>query len=108
MCFAIDSPDSLKNIEQKWAPEIKQHCPGVPFILIGNKKDLRNDSEKTGMKIKQEHVRTEQGQNVAANIGAQIYLECSAKTKEGVNYVFEKATRFTRLPKKKNTGCYLQ
>ena len=108
MCFAIDSHDSLENIEQKWAPEIKLHCPGVPFILIGNKKDLRNDSDKTGMKIKQEHVKTEQGQNVATNIGAQIYLECSAKTKEGVNYVFEKATRLTLLRKKKKPSCFLQ
>ena len=43
MCFSIDSPDSLENIPEKWAPEVKHFCHNVPIILVGNKKDLRND-----------------------------------------------------------------
>uniref|UniRef100_A0A674HE99 Ras homolog family member C n=1 Tax=Taeniopygia guttata TaxID=59729 RepID=A0A674HE99_TAEGU len=43
MCFSIDSPDSLENIPEKWTPEVKHFCPNVPIILVGNKKDLRND-----------------------------------------------------------------
>ncbi|XP_016120419.1 transforming protein RhoA-like, partial [Sinocyclocheilus grahami] len=43
MCFSIDSPDSLENITEKWTPEVKHLCPSVPIILVGNKKDLRND-----------------------------------------------------------------
>jgi hypothetical protein len=30
---------------QQWAPEVKHFCPGVPIILIGCKKDLRDDPE---------------------------------------------------------------
>ena len=26
MCFSIDSPDSLKNVEKKWMPEVKLFC----------------------------------------------------------------------------------
>ena len=26
-------------------PEISHHCPGVPFVLVGNKIDLRDDPE---------------------------------------------------------------
>ena len=44
MCFSVDSPDSLENIPEKWTPEVKHFCPNVPIILVGNKKDLRNDS----------------------------------------------------------------
>jgi len=95
MCFGIDSPDSFKNIEQKWSPEITHHCPRVPVILIGNKKDLRNDVEtkKYLMSMRQEPIKTEQGQAMAQKIGANMYLECSAKTKEGVQVLFETATR---------------
>lgn len=35
LCFAIDSPDSLENIEDKWARELDYFCPGVPVILVG-------------------------------------------------------------------------
>ena len=27
MCFAIDSPDSLVNVEKKWMREVKLFCP---------------------------------------------------------------------------------
>lgn len=51
----------------------------MPIILVGNKKDLRND-EKTRMelaKVKQSPVTTEQGKAKANQIGAYGYVECS-------------------------------
>merc|ERR1711976_701053 len=45
MCFSIDSPDSLENIPEKWVPEVKHFCPNIPIVLVGNKKDLRNDEQ---------------------------------------------------------------
>ena len=64
---------------------MKHFCPNVPIVLVGNKKDLRNDeaTKKELMKMKQEPVRSEEGRNMADKIGAVGYLECSAKTKEG-------------------------
>ena len=41
ICFSIDSPDSFRNITDKWVPEVNHHCPNVPIILVGNKMDLR-------------------------------------------------------------------
>ncbi|CAF1044939.1 unnamed protein product [Rotaria sp. Silwood1] len=103
MCFAIDSPDSLENIPEKWTPECKHFCPNVPIVLVGNKKDLRNDetTKRELMKMKQEPVRSEAGRNMAEKIGAVGYLECSAKTKEGVREVFEYAARAALARKKK-------
>ncbi|XP_075430191.1 rho-related GTP-binding protein RhoA-A-like isoform X2 [Ascaphus truei] len=46
MCFSIASPDSLRNIPEKWTPEVKHFYPNVPIILVGNKKDLRNDEQR--------------------------------------------------------------
>ncbi|KAH9512717.1 guanine nucleotide-binding protein Rho [Biomphalaria pfeifferi] len=108
MCFSIDSPDSLENIPEKWTPEVRHFCPNVPIILVGNKKDLRNDesTKRELMKMKQEPVRPEEGRAMAEKINAYSYLECSAKTKEGVREVFETATRAAlQVKKKKKGGC---
>lgn len=106
MCFSIDSPDSLENIPEKWTPEVKHFCPNVPIILVGNKKDLRNDPNtiRELQKMKQEPVKNDEGRAMADKIGAMAYLECSAKTKEGVRAVFETATRSALLVKKKKHG----
>jgi len=95
MCFSIDNPDSLQNIPEKWSPEVKHFCPKVPIILVGNKKDLRNDehTKRELARMKQTPVKTEDGAAVATLINANCYLECSAKTREGVREVFYAATK---------------
>ncbi|KAF7254678.1 Rho-related GTP-binding protein RhoC, partial [Varanus komodoensis] len=111
MCFSIDSPDSLENIPEKWTPEVKHFCPNVPIILVGNKKDLRNDehTRRELAKMKQEPVKPEEGRDMANRINAFGYLECSAKTKDGVREVFEMATRAALQVRKnkKRKGCPL-
>ncbi|XP_077073807.1 rho-related GTP-binding protein RhoB-like [Siphateles boraxobius] len=95
VCFSVNSPDSLENIPEKWVPEVKHFCPNVPIILVANKKDLRSDHNVRSelSRMKQQPVRTEDGHAMAARIGACDYMECSAKTKEGVREVFEAAAR---------------
>ncbi|XP_060567607.1 transforming protein RhoA-like [Ruditapes philippinarum] len=109
MCFSVDNVDSLENISEKWAPEVKHFCPNVPIVLVGTKNDLRTD-EATRLelaKTKQEVVKVEDGRAMAARIGAFSYLECSARTNDGVREVFEEATRAALLgkKKKKKTKC---
>ena len=73
------------------------------ILLVGNKKDLRND-EKTKRELsvmKQEPLKYDEGRAMAEKIGATNYMECSAKTKEGVREVFEAATRAAMNKKKK-------
>jgi len=103
MCFSIDSPDSLENIPEKWTPEVKHFCPNVPIILVGNKKDLRNDQNtiRELSKMKQEPVPVGQAKEMAEKVGAFASLECSARTKDGVREVFETATRAALQTKKK-------
>ncbi|CAO3650983.1 unnamed protein product [Cunninghamella blakesleeana] len=43
ICFAVDSPDSLENVQEKWISEVLHFCQGLPIVLVGCKKDLRND-----------------------------------------------------------------
>ncbi|MEJ1285804.1 ras homolog family member A [Cricetulus griseus] len=110
MCFSIDSPDSLENIPEKWTPEVKHFCPNVPIILVGNKKDLRNDehTRRELAKMKQEPVKPEEGRDMANRIGAFGYMECSAKTKDGVREVFEMATRAALQARRTTTRDYTE
>lgn len=66
---------------------------------MGLKKDLREDPmAKEEMRKKSMNFTTEsEGNNVAREIGARKYLECSSLTGEGVDDVFEAATRAALL-----------
>ena len=106
MCFSVDSHDSLENIHAKWVPEVQHFCPNVPFLLIATKKDLRNDPaiKQVLMREKLEVIRPEQGKAMAEKVGAYAYLECSAKTREGVREVFITATRAALQKKGRRKG----
>lgn len=94
IAFALDAPDSLDNVSAKWIEEVRSLCgSSVPVVLVGCKKDLRDAGAHSGAKF----VTTEQGQRIALEIGARAYHECSALMNEGVDEVFEKATRLSML-----------
>ncbi|PPQ74150.1 hypothetical protein CVT26_007151 [Gymnopilus dilepis] len=128
ICFAVDSPDSLDNVQEKcvtrsaqlasachvrmreWISEVMHFCAGLPIILVGCKKDLRRDPRviEELRKTSQRPVTPEEGMAVAQKIGAKHYLECSAKTGEGVREVFQYATRAALLSRgkgKKHSHC---
>lgn len=105
MCFAVDLPDSLENIHAKWVPEVQHFCPNVPFLLIATKKDLRNDPAN---KSSGDIIRMDIGRAMSEKVGAYAYLECSAKTREGVREVFDAATRAALAKRsKRRKGCTL-
>lgn len=106
ICFAVDSPDSLDNVQEKWISEVMHFCAGLPIILVGCKKDLRRDPRviEELRKTSQRPVTPEEGMAVASKIGAKHYLECSAKSGEGVREVFQYATRAALLTRKRGGG----
>ena len=82
LCYSIVSPSSLDNCKQKWKPEITHYCPGAHIVLVGLKKDLRNDQEIVmRLSEKRQHpITTEEGQKMAKEFNAAFHIECSAKT----------------------------
>jgi Rho family protein len=93
----------------QWVEEATERCPGVPIILVGLKKDLREDPLAIEeMRKKSQHfVGYREGSEIAHDIGARKYLECSSLTGEGVDDVFEAATRAALLTfeKSESSGC---
>lgn len=96
ICFSIVSPPSFDNVKAKWFPEIEHHAPSVPIILVGTKLDLREDKatmDSLGQK-RMEPVSYEQALQVAKEIRAHKYLECSALTQRNLKSVFDEAIRW--------------
>lgn len=86
ICYSISSRTSYDNILSKWWPEVRNHMPGAPIVLVGTKSDLRvQGSEK--------FVTTAEGKKMKHKIKAYALVECSAKRKENLHEVFEEAVR---------------
>ncbi|KAI5301392.1 Rho GTPase [Ascosphaera pollenicola] len=120
LCYSVDSPESLENIEYKWVNEIADHCPNAKIVLVALKCDLREEidekddsntsTEATPMMSPEasSHLTTtptqsgvdasrivsyNQGLDMAKKISALRYLECSAKRNRGVKEAFTEAAR---------------
>ena len=65
----------------------------MPYLLVGLKTDLRADPTALALLSAQgiTPVTEEQGQRIAAEIGARRYVECSARSEVGVQAVFQAA-----------------
>lgn len=97
ICFSVDSPVSLESVTEKWVPEVRHFCGQCPIILVACKKDLRSDPN-VAERLKVEGMKpvtTEMGKQVAGQVKANAYMECSAKTREGVSELFVHAARLS-------------
>ncbi|EFI27268.1 neuronal RhoA GEF protein [Coprinopsis cinerea okayama7 len=106
ICFSVGWEVSLECVEEKligrvliihtchsqWIGTINHFgLTDIPILLVGCQRDLRsNQNEREAMKNSGERfVRPEQATGVAQRINAMSYLECSAKTWEGVREVLD-------------------
>ncbi|CAG8728640.1 41922_t:CDS:2 [Gigaspora margarita] len=93
ICFSIALPASFENVKDKWLPEVHHHCPGIPYLIFGTQIESRNDPlviEKLSRQ-KMSPVTSKQGENLAQELGAVKYVECSALTQKGLKTVFDEA-----------------
>ena len=40
ICYSVDDPLSLENVESIWKPELARWIPEAPLILVGTKCDV--------------------------------------------------------------------
>eukprot|EP00924_Labyrinthula_sp_SR-Ha-C_P004473 snap_masked-scaffold_1-processed-gene-1.28-mRNA-1 protein AED:0.32 eAED:0.32 QI:0/-1/0/1/-1/1/1/0/194 len=84
LCFSVVNDKSFENLKTVWIPEIRHHAPNTPFLVVGCKEDLRENSfGKEGVQS------SEWYQQEAKNFGAIDYIECSSKAMSNISYVFE-------------------
>ena len=93
LCFSLVSRASYENVQYRWLPEVRLHCPGAKIILVGLKQDLRGDAEvlRTLRSKGHEPISSDDGLQLATKIGASRYVECSALTQKGLKTVFDEA-----------------
>ncbi|ELR11795.1 uncharacterized protein ACA1_362820 [Acanthamoeba castellanii str. Neff] len=96
LCFSVVSShhDSFEGVKQRWKDELRVHGGDKPFLLIGTKIDLRDDPHTCDelQKSQLTPITTEQGRQLAREVGAEGYYECSAKKHIGLKEVFAAAT----------------
>ncbi|KZF21468.1 hypothetical protein L228DRAFT_153866 [Xylona heveae TC161] len=94
ICFSVTSPPSFENVKEKWLPEVRHHCPGVPCLIVGTQIDLRDDPavrEKLA-KQKMAPIEKQDAINMAKRLdGVVKYVECSALTQRNLKDVFDEA-----------------
>ncbi|CAG8832995.1 12582_t:CDS:2, partial [Gigaspora margarita] len=105
ICFSVVSPDSFDNLKEKWFPEMQHFCPGIPFLIIGTKIDLRDDPLEIRWlsRYDQRPITSEEGRKLAQKLGAIKYVECSARTQRSVENVFDETISALKSLNKKPT-----
>lgn len=86
VCFAVDNPVSLENLVDRWIPEITVYGKGLPFLVVGLKKDKRTSQNLT------DSAETRQ---LSLRLGAAGYVECSARDGVNIEQVFAEALAAT-------------
>ena len=92
---SASTPRLARERQGQMGRRARERCIGVPIILVALKKDLREDplAQEEMRKKSWKFVSTKEGNDMREMIGARKYLECSSLTGDGVDDVFEAATR---------------
>eukprot|EP00004_Rigifila_ramosa_P005926 TRINITY_DN1658_c0_g1_i1.p2 TRINITY_DN1658_c0_g1~~TRINITY_DN1658_c0_g1_i1.p2 ORF type:complete len:217 (-),score=64.71 TRINITY_DN1658_c0_g1_i1:62-658(-) len=109
LCVSLTSPASVENARQLWAPELRHHAPRTPVVLVGTKADARDELVRrgragSGQSGSVRAMTEEQGRQLAKELGAVAYVECSALTQVGVKAVFDTAIKTVLAPKEPKSG----
>lgn len=98
ICFSVVNPSSYENVKTQWVPELKvgggdavavvpwrvdskllqHHCQSAHTIIVGTKTDLRSDPSRKPADA--EPFTKEDGERLAKDVDARMYVECSSFT----------------------------
>lgn len=99
LCFDVMSPSSLENVSAKWVPELQHYASNTPILLVGLKIDMRDEpnlsrtEQKTDWLSSFEPAITRHHEDIKYLLDSKevaAYMECSAKTQQGLKDVFDK------------------
>ncbi|KAG9467881.1 rho-related GTP-binding protein RhoH [Eleutherodactylus coqui] len=88
VCFSVANHASFLNVRNKWIAEVKQNLPRVPVLVVAMQTDQRELNH-----LRVPCISSADGKQLAQDVRAKGYLECSALINRGVQQVFECAVR---------------
>ena len=80
--YDITNHSSFKNIPE-WSFIVKENAGEIPIILVGGKSDLAENRK----------VSSEKAIQISNSLDFNAYIECSSKTGENVEEIFETLTK---------------
>ncbi|XP_064604111.1 rho-related protein racD-like [Liolophura sinensis] len=96
LCYSVARRTSFQSLQTTWLPELEKYIKKKkPVLVIGLQTDLRTQEAA------KDCVTTEEGKQLAIDIGAVDFFECSAYTKAGLSDVFDEVMRLMIASKKK-------
>lgn len=83
VCYSVADRDSFISVKSFWVPQLKALAKKRPIVLVGLQTDLRKSNNN------QAYISSLEGRNVAMEIGADSFVECSSFKQDGVKDVFD-------------------
>ena len=101
VCYSVNDRDSFESVRDFWIPEIKKFLGRkVPVILVATQTD-------TDFNLKEDNVSSKEGLELARDIHAEHFVECSSKLKGGVLNIFDKVA-LTAIKRRKKPSFILR
>ncbi|KAL3066324.1 hypothetical protein OYC64_016309 [Pagothenia borchgrevinki] len=93
LVYSVVRPSSLRSLVDHWLPEIRHQCPDTPLVLVGTQLDLREDVQVLIQlaQNQQRPVGTEEGRQLAEELGMVGFMEVSALTQKNLKDPFDSA-----------------
>ncbi|ELP85868.1 Rho GTPase, putative [Entamoeba invadens IP1] len=98
LCFSLVNLNSFNSLKTTWLPEIRHFDQDIPILLVGLKSDLIESNEKIEscyFRYIYQKITTEKCLQMAKDIGANGYIECSSFNNSNVNVVIKKAIQLS-------------
>ncbi|KAL3873245.1 hypothetical protein ACJMK2_036385 [Sinanodonta woodiana] len=103
VCYSVVDRESFQNVRDFWIPEAKSSTKRrKPVILVGTQADLRSEESCNVDSV----VKVDEGNELAKEIGADCFMECSSFHNKGVKEVFENAVKTALKYRKKKTNIF--
>ena len=114
VCFSTSDRTSFGKVKW-WVEEVRPYCPDAKVFVVLTKLDLRDDPATIEQmkELGETLISEEEGRELAKEIGAEKYMECSSIQNVNLRELFEEVCcsvgvfPTTAVPKKKKKECQI-
>lgn len=113
LCYSVDNRQSYENVTKKWLPELRKlGRPNAPLVVVGLKQDLRprtslmpsSNGGTDGTSTRDHFVAYDEGLQLANEVRAWGFLECTARREDSACNVFGQVAEAILKQEKERKG----